>query len=300
MPTKIHKEEGIQYIDRQTGALIREKPPAEGIIKFLYDHPFGKTAILPVAKRKFISELYGRRMNKPSSVKKIQTFVDQLDIDMTESLKTVSEFSSFNDFFFRKLKPGSRPIGEGFVSPGDGKLIAFERIADLRRFFVKGREFTLLEFLNDKQLAAQFAKASLLILRLAPNDYHRFHFPYAGIPQEIHRIRGSYCSVSPYALFSNFTRVFCENKREYCILKTQDKGDILLAPVGATMVGSIIETYTPGQPVGKGQEMGYFAFGGSSIVMLVDRKKIKIDGDILENTQKRLETAVKMGEKIGK
>ena len=139
----------------------------------------------------------------------------------------------------------------------------------------------------------------MLILRLAPNDYHRFHFPYAGIPSESTKIRGRYYSVSPYAVAKNFARVFCENKREYCTLNTEDKGEIIIAPVGATMVGSIHNTFTPESKVEKGEEMGYFAFGGSTIILIVDSDKIKIDQDLLENTKNQLETAVQMGEKIG-
>jgi len=289
----------IKYIDRQTGDVKTENPPAQSLLKFLYNNPFGKTAMLPIAKRKFFSEWYGRNMDQPSSVKKIQDFVNELDIDMSESLKPISEFTSFNDFFYRELKPGVRPIGEGLVSPGDGRLIAFENVAALGNFFVKGKEFTLPEFLEDEQLANKYENASLLVLRLAPNDYHRFHFPYDGVPEEAVKIKGSYYSVSPIAVAKNFTKVFSENKRDYCILKTEDKGDILLAPVGATMVGSIIETYTPNQAVKKGDEMGYFAFGGSSIVLLIDKDKMTIDNDILENTNNKLETLVRMGEKIG-
>lgn len=289
----------IKYIDRSTGEIKIETPPAEGLLKFLYDNPFGKTAILPIAKRKFISELYGRRMNKPSSVKNIQAFVDELKIDMTESQKSISEFKSFNDFFYRKLKPEVRPIEDGLVAPGDGKLLAFESVSDVHNFFIKGRKFTLPEFLANEKLAEKFKHSSLLILRLAPNDYHRFHFPYDGIAREVKKIKGSYYSVSPYAIANNFTKVFCENKREYCILKTPDKGEILLAPVGATMVGSIIETYTPDQEVKKGDEMGYFAFGGSTVVVLIDKNNIEIDKDIIENTKNKLETFVKIGETIG-
>lgn len=289
----------IKYINRKTKELITEQPPAEGLLKFLYDNPFGKTAILPIAKRKFITEIYGRQMNKPASVKRIKGFVNKFNIDLSESQKSLTEFTSFNDFFYRKLKPGSRVIENGFVSPGDGKLIAFENISDVKNFYVKGRDFTLNDFLNNKTLAEKFKDSSLLILRLAPSDYHRFHFPYSGIPSEITKIKGNYCSVSPYALVGNFTRVFCENKRELCTLVTQDKGEVLIAPVGATMVGSIIETFKVNAEIKPGDEMGYFAFGGSSIVMLVSKDKIKIDTDILENTKNRLETAVRMGEKIG-
>jgi phosphatidylserine decarboxylase len=290
----------IKYIDRQTGEIHTETPPAEGLLKFLYDNPLGKTALLPIVKRKFISTLYGKRMDRSSSTKKIEKFVKELDIDLSESQKSLSEFTSFNDFFYRKLKPEARPIADGFVAPGDGRLLAFEEVSDLEHFFVKGGEFTLDSFLCDEELATQFRKASLLILRLAPNDYHRYHFPCDGIPSESTAIKGRYYSVSPYAVANNFARVFGENKREYCILATEEKGDVLLAPVGATMVGTIISTYTPEQPIQKGTEMGYFAFGGSSIVMLIDRKKVVIDADILENTRNQMETFVKMGEKIGK
>lgn len=289
----------IQYIDRKSGTLITETPPGEGFLKLLYQNPFGKAALLPMVKRKALSSRYGKMMSKASSVKKIQGFVDKLGIDMNESEKSVSEFTSFNDFFYRKLKPNARPIENGFVSPGDGKLIAFENVADVHNFFVKGRKFTLEEFLNSKSLAEKYKNASLLILRLAPNDYHRYHFPYEGTPSAMTKIKGDYFSVSPYALASNFTKVFCENKREFCELKTEDKGDMLIAPVGATMVGAIIETFTANSEVKKGDEMGYFAFGGSTIVLLVDKEKISIDKDILENTKSSIETAVKMGEKIG-
>jgi phosphatidylserine decarboxylase len=289
----------IQFIDRKTKEVITETPPSEGLLKFLYDNPFGKSAVLPIAKRKFISEYYGKKMYKPSSRKKIEGFVKQLNIDMSESEKQISEFTSFNDFFYRKLKPTARPIQNGFVSPGDGKLIAFENISDLDHFFVKGRKFILSEFLNDNDLANTYKDSSLIILRLAPNDYHRFHFPYSGVPSEVTKIKGSYYSVSPHALASNFTKVFCENKREFCTLKTEDKGDIIIAPVGATMVGSILETFTPNKKITKGDEMGYFAFGGSTVVLLVAKEKITIDADILENTKNNMETFVQMGEKIG-
>ncbi len=289
----------IKFIDRKSGKVQIETPPGEGLLNFLYDNPFGKLAILPIAKRKFISSWYGRKMKKSSSTKKIEGFVKQLNIDMSEAEKSIPDFTSFNDFFYRKLKPSARPIGNDFVSPGDGKLLAFENIADVHNFFVKGREFTLKEFLNNDELAKNYKNTSLFILRLAPNDYHRYHFPFSGTPSAMTKIKGDYFSVSPYALASNFTKVFCENKREYCILSTEKKGKIIIAPVGATMVGSIIETYKANSPISKGDEMGYFAFGGSTIVLLVDKNKITIDADILKNTKNKIETFVKMGEKIG-
>lgn len=290
----------IQYIDRHTGKTITETPPAEGMLKFLYDNPLGKLTLLPLVKRKFVSSIYGGRMDKPASTSKIEGFVDQLGIDMSESIKQIGEFSSFNDFFYRKLKPNARPLAEGIISPGDGRLLAFERIDQVNDFFVKGRRFTLKDFLADQALADKYADGSMLILRLAPNDYHRYHFPWDGKATASKLIKGSYYSVSPYALASNFTKVFCENKREYCSLQTPDKGDILLAPVGATMVGSIISTYQPNTSLHKGDEMGYFAFGGSTVVILFESNSITIDQDLIKNTAAGMETYIKMGERIGR
>jgi phosphatidylserine decarboxylase len=288
----------IKYFDRKTGEIITEAPPAEKLLKFLYHNPLGKSTILSLAKKKFISDYYGKQMNKSTSISKIQDFIDTYNIDMSEVQKDIKDFSCFNDFFYRKLKKSARPIASNFVSPGDGRLLAFESFEGINKFYVKGRDFTLYEFLQDKKLAERFSNSSLLLLRLAPNDYHRYHFPIAGTASESKRIEGSYFSVSPLALVNNFAKVFCENKREYCILNTKEKGDILIAPVGATMVGSIYCSYTADTTVKKGQEMGYFAFGGSSIVLLVNKDRITIDSDILENSANGMETYVRFGEKI--
>ena len=94
-------------------------------------------------------------------------------------------------------------------------------------------------------------------------------------------------------------RIFLQNKREYCTLKTEEFGDVLLCDVGATLTGSIIQTYKPGKPVKKGDEKGHFAFGGSTVVILFEKGKVKFDDDLLENTKNGLETTVRMGEKIG-
>jgi phosphatidylserine decarboxylase len=291
--------ENIQYINRKTGQLITERPPSESLLKFLYHNPFGELALNLVVKRKLLSVLYGKIKSSPSSIKSIQPFVTELDIDMSEARKPMGQFTSFNDFFYRKLKPEARPIGNGLVSPADAKLLAFENISEVGDFFVKGQKFTLSSYLQDEKLAKKFENSAMLIFRLAPNDYHRYHFPYDGKVLESTKINGRLFSVSPYALQPNFTRVFCENKREHVTLLTKDKGDILLSPVGATMVGTILSTFQPNSNIEKGDEMGYFAFGGSTVVMLVDKQQFKIDTDILDNTKNKRETAVVMGEKIG-
>ncbi|MCB0836592.1 MAG: phosphatidylserine decarboxylase [Bacteroidetes bacterium] len=289
----------IKYIDRKTNQPVIEKPPGERFLRFLYHHPLGRLPLELLVRRRLLSSIYGRMMSRNRSIKRIQPFVDQYDIDMDEAIKPIDEFNSFNDFFYRELKPDIRDMDEGFVSPADGKIIAFEHIDAVGDFFVKGHQFTLEEFLQDKELAEKYQTGSMFIVRLAPNDYHRFHFPYGGHISEPTRISGRYYSVSPYALFKNFTKVFCGNEREYAILSTKDIGDVLLAPVGATMVGTIIETYEPDSEINKGDEMGYFAFGGSSMVILIEKGKIEIDEDLLRNTRNGMETSIRMGERIG-
>ncbi len=289
----------IKYINRANGNIKIENPPAEGLMNFLYNNLVGEKVFLPIAKQKFITKLYGKMMDSSSSTKKIQLFVDTLNIDMSEFKRGVNEFKSFNDFFYRELKENARKIEDGLVSPGDGRILAFEKVSEVSNFYVKGRKFTLKDFLKNDKLVDKYKDSSMFILRLAPEDYHRYHFPFKGIPSKSNEIKGMYYSVSPIGLRDNFTKVFCENKRETCELVTENQGELLIIPVGATMVGSLNSTYQPHKTVEKGEEMGYFAFGGSTIVLLFDSAYFKIDEDLLENTKNNLETFVKMGEKIG-
>jgi len=288
----------IEVIERKTGEKLRETPPNERFLRFLFHNPFGKLPLHLLIRRKILSVWAGKQMEKAKSTNRIAPFVKTFNVNMAEALKSISEYKNFNEFFYRKLKPNARPIQDGLVSPADGKVLAFENIADTKNFFVKGNKFTLEKFLQYRHLAANYKNASLILIRLAPDDYHRFHFPYDGKIAASQQINGTYYSVSPYAVKENFT-IFCENKRAYSILETKDKGDILLSEIGATMVGTIIQTYKTNSKVKKGEEKGYFAFGGSSVLMLIDSNKINIDTDILTNTKNGFETTVKMGEKIG-
>jgi phosphatidylserine decarboxylase len=288
----------IKYINRATGKVEIEHPPAEGLLKFLYGNTFGRFAFLPLAKQKIITKKYGKMMSSSKSVERIQPFIDSLKIDMSESIKKVKEFKSFNDFFYRELKPGTREAGNGLVSPGDGRVLAFKKVSEVNSFYVKGTEFTLKAFLKDDVLLEKHKNSSMIIVRLAPNDYHRYHFPFKGVASEVKKISGPYYSVSPIALQANFTKVFCKNKKEICSLTTDDQGEILVIPVGATMVGSLNSTYEPGATVEKGQEMGYFAFGGSTVVLLFNSNHFKIDEDLLQNTKNNVETFLQMGEQI--
>ena len=287
----------IQFYDRESGLLKTEKVAAKKWLVWLYNNPVGEATMWSLVKRKLVSSNYGNMMDRPSSTKKIQPFVEEFDIDMSSVQK--QEFNSFNDFFTRKLKNNARPVDTNLtiaVSPADGKLMAYKDISN-SDFIIKGYRFDILSFLNNADLAQNYLDGTLVIIRLAPPDYHRFHFSISGKVSPITRIDGDYYSVNPLAL-RKMTGIFCLNKREFTTLTNPLFGDVVMAEVGATMVGSIVQTYT-GNSVKKGEEKGYFKFGGSTVVMLFEKNKIRIDDDLLINTLKGYETAIKEGERIG-
>lgn len=289
--------EKIQYIDRASQKLITEQVPGEGFLRFLYHSPFGKLSLNLVVKRKFLSALFGGFMDSFLSKSWIDSFIDKHQMDLSEYQVPEKGFKTFNDFFYRKLKPGSRKIENGIVSPADGKVVAFESIDAYTSFFVKGKGFTAETFLRDQKLAKKYEGGPMIIIRLAPTDYHRYHFPADGKVSASQLINGDYFSVSPIAMKQSL-EIFCENKRVYCIQETEEYGDIMICDVGATMVGSIIQTYTPDTFIKKGDEKGYFAFGGSTLVLFFEKGKVKLSKDLLENTANGIETQVRMGEQI--
>jgi len=290
------KQTPISYVDRDSGMIKTEKVAGEKWLVWLYNNPVGEATLWALAKRKLVSSLYGKMMDKPGSAEKIQPFVEEYEIDLSIAQK--QHFSSFNEFFTRKIKKSARPINtdsNAVVSPADGKCMAYNDISNID-FIIKGYRFDVYSFLNDSVLAQKYTDGSLVVIRLAPYDYHRFHFPVSGMISPTTQIDGDYYSVNPIALY-NMAEIFCLNKREYVIISTPLFGDVIMAEVGATMVGSIVQTYK-GNLAEKGKEKGYFEFGGSTVVLLFEKNKIHIDEDLLTNTANGLETAIKTGERI--
>ena len=290
-------QDPIQYYERETGQLKTEKVAGEKWLVWLYYNPIGEATLWTLAKRKLVSSVYGKMMDRTSSAKRIHPFIEDFNIDMSSVRE--QEYKNFNDFFTRKLKDNVRPIDTSFntvVSPADGKILAYANISN-SDFIIKGFRFNVSSFLGNPVLAQKYNDGAVLIIRLAPTDYHRFHFPVSGnlIPNK--KIDGDYYSVNPFALRKK-AEIFCLNKREYTIISNPLFGDVIIAEVGATMVGSIIQTYK-GRTVKKGEEKGYFKFGGSTVVLLFEKSKICVDKDILINTANGYETTVKMGERIG-
>lgn len=287
----------IKYYERESGQLKTEKVAGEKWLSWLYYNPIGEATLWALAKRKFVSAIYGNMMDWSYSAKKIEPFIENFDIDM--SIAQEQEFDNFNDFFVRKLKDYARPVdtcATVVVSPADGKILAYSDISN-SDFIIKGYRFDVYSFLDNADIAQKYSDGALLIVRLAPMDYHRFHFPVSGKIAPNKKIEGYYYSVNPIALRKK-AEIFCLNKREYTIISNPLFGDVVMAEVGATMVGSIEQTFE-GSFANKGDEKGYFEFGGSTVVLLFEKNKIEIDNDLLINTAQGYETTVEMGERIG-
>lgn len=292
--------EAIRYIERKTGEEKIEKVPGEKFLKFLYYQPLGKLTLEALVKRKFLTAWYGKKMDRADSKERIVDFAESLGIDLNEAEKEWKDFTSFNDFFYRKLKKGARTWDEReevLVSPADGKVLAYQNIHEFSSFFLKGQEFSLERLFQSKKLAKKYEGGSFIIVRLAPVDYHRYHFPADGKVSTSKKIEGYYYSVSTHAIRIH-ANIFLENKREYVNLETERFGDIAYFEIGATMVGGIHQSFRPNSFVKKGQEKGYFSFGGSTCLLLFEKGKIKIDKDLLENTKRGIETKIYVGEKI--
>ena len=287
----------IKYIDRETGQVQIENVYGEKWLDWLYHNPVGEATLWTIAKRKIVTSLYGDQMEKPASADKIVPFIEEYDVDITIAQK--QNFKSFNDFFIRQLKPEARPIVSdslAVASPADGKILAYENVSN-SDFYIKGFRFNVDSFLDNTELAKKYKDGSMIVFRLAPPDYHRYHFPVSGMTSSSNlKIDGDYYSVNPLALRKK-AEIFWLNKREYGVIQTPLFGNVVMVEVGATMVGSMIQTYS-GTTVKKGQEKGYFKFGGSTVVLLFEKDQIKIDADLLTNTANGLETTIKMGEQI--
>ena len=291
----------IKLYNRKTKNYEIEKVSGENYLNWLYNSKVGMSFLESLIKRKAFSYFYGKFCDSSLSKSKIEPFIKDFSIDMNESLLSLDKFNSFNEFFTRKLKNNARKIDmnpNSLISLGDGRLSAYNNINLNNIVQIKGLHYSLYDLIDDKNLCNKYDNGVCLILRLCPTDYHRFHFIDNGVCQKSHFINGHYYSVNPIAL-KKIPRLFCENKREYSVFHSENFGDVLYVEVGATCVGSIIQTYKSNINVHKGDEKGYFKFGGSTVIMFFEPNKVLIDNDILNETNKGFETKVLMGEKIG-
>ncbi|KAH7149679.1 phosphatidylserine decarboxylase-domain-containing protein [Dactylonectria estremocensis] len=254
---------------------------------------------------KSLSIKQGKKFDDPASKEEIEKFIEFHGLDMSEVLLPLDEFKNFNEFFYRALKPDARPCSAPdnpriIVSPADCRSVVFNSITQATKIWVKGREFNMKRLLGDAypEDVSRFEGGALGIFRLAPQDYHRFHIPVDGVMGKPKLIEGEYYTVNPMAIRSALD-VYGENVRVLVPIDSEQHGRVMVICVGAMMVGSTVITRNEGDPVRRAEELGYFKFGGSTILLLFEPGRMVFDDDLVDNGSDALETLVRVGMSIG-
>ncbi|CAM6085605.1 unnamed protein product [Calypogeia fissa] len=300
----------ILVFDRRTKRLVEELIDRKIVLSLRAIYQSKMTIGLVDMRTKSLllnmSKKQGERMSSTQSAadipKFIEFFQDRIKID--EFKYPVDHYKTFNDFFVRELKPGCRPIAyedhdSVAVCGADCRLMAFNSSDDAARFWIKGRKFSIKGLLGSDELAKDFRNGSIVIFRLAPQDYHRFHVPVSGVVGPIIHIPGHLYTVNPIAVNSKYCNVFTENKRAVSVLTSKEFGKVAFVAIGATMVGSITFGRQEGDVLKKGDEFGYFSFGGSTCICVFQENSIELDEDLVANSGKSLETLVCVGDSLG-
>lgn len=284
----------MQWRDRN-GNLVPGDDGQDKLLEFLYGTAIGRTIVSFLIKP-WVSNLAGKVMDSGVSALAIKPFLKNSHIDMAEYEQR--KFRSFNDFFTRRVREGKRPIDMEpghLIAPCDSKLSVYPITSD-SRFCIKNTEYTLESLLKNKALAKRYEGGTFLLFRLTVGDYHRYSYADTGVKGENVHIDGVFHTVNPVA--NDQYPIYKENTREYTILESDTFGAMLMMEVGATMVGRIVN-YDGAGAVRRGQEKGRFEFGGSTLVMCLEKGKAIMDADIVRNTASEIETVVKLGQKIG-
>ena len=279
----------------RNGALIDSDSGQDRLLALVYGNALGRS-LLKLLTRPAVSRLAGRFLSSGASRVLIGPFIRRHGIDMR--LFEETEYRSYNDFFSRKIRPDARPVDRDprhLISPCDSKLTALPITPD-SRFTLKQTPYTVASLLRNEALASSFNGGYALIFRLTVDDYHRYCYVADGEKSENVRIPGVLHTVNPIA--NDHYPIYKENSREYSILHSADFGDILMMEVGALLVGRIVNHHENARVL-RGQEKGYFQFGGSTVVLLLKAGTVQLDADILKNSADGIETVVRYGEKIG-
>lgn len=274
---------------------ISQNSGQDKILRVLYKTVPGRL-VLKGLTAPAVSKAAGAFLSTPLSCFLIGPFVRNNHIDMNQYEPV--KYKSYNEFFTRKIKAKLRPVDTNpkhFISPCDSKLTVYP-VSQEGRFMIKHTPYTVESLLQNKKLAKEYEGGTAMVFRLTVDDYHRYCYVSDGIKEDNVVIPGVLHTVNPLA--NDYFPIYKENSREYSILHTKEFSDIVMMEVGALLVGKIVNHHGK-YKVFRGQEKGYFEFGGSTVVLLVKKDTVKIDTDILENSAKNIETVVKYGEKIG-
>ncbi|GAB1314830.1 hypothetical protein MFIFM68171_05040 [Madurella fahalii] len=300
----------MSYV-RKTGKYEREQQPLLKKLKLLaLFNPLLEWIDTTHAMRLYIhseSVDQGKKEGTAESKKQIRQFVDTYHINMDDfEPSDIDKYASFEDFFQRAHRPGARPVHEADDASraccvADSRVVAYESVAESARLWIKGSDFSITNLVMDTVLGPRFADGPVASFRLSPQDYHRYHSPVTGTVKLFRSVPGDYYQVDALALRSK-VNILTRNRREYVVIETEAFGDVLFVAIGATDVGSVkihSRFQEQGAPIKKGEELGIFQFGGSSIIVAFQKGRIQFDQDLLDHSKQRVQVAVEVGMSLG-
>lgn len=291
----------IQYWNRKSNRQETELVYGDAWIRWAYTHPLGKAVTDFLLTRAPLSQAFGAYQSSSQSAKKIPRFIEQYKIAIEDY--EPGPYPSFNDFFIRKFKPGRRSFDERLdhlPAFAEGRYFAYEKITEDLEIPVKGKFLTAQALLGEVgycKWGPTFDGGPLLLCRLCPTDYHRFHFPIDGQFKDFFAVHGQYHSVNPIAL-AQYPHIFAINERQISVLETQHFGKLAYIEVGAMCVGKIIQSHPTQGFFRRGDEKGYFLFGASTVIVLGESGRWKPSDDLIQNTQNKMETLIQLGESV--
>jgi len=296
----------IKYFNRSTQQLETELVYGDSAIKFVYDNPIGQV-FAPLVASKLVSQLYGSYQDWTASANKVPPFVEKFDIDLSiykagsvASDKKEDSYKTFNEFFIREFEPNQRTFihnEDKMPAFSEARYFGHAEVNQAVKVPVKGVLLQANDLLGDSKWSDTFAGGPLLIARLCPVDYHRYHYPLSGKTLDSFQIKGEYHSVNPLALKAK-PEILIKNERRASILETEKFGKLAYIEVGAAMVGKIIQSHDEATPHAQGDEKGYFLFGGSTVIMLGEKGKWQPSEDIISNTKTGIETYLHLGQEV--
>lgn len=284
----------MDYIDLQ-GKKVSNITNQDKLLSFLYTNIFGRMLLKPLIQPQ-VSKLAGRYLSSAHSKWLISKFIERNEINM--DIYEECDYSSFNDFFTRKIKPDSRPVPEDLdvlISPCDCLATVYP-IQENTTFSIKNTEYTLRSLLRSPRLAKRFRGGYAYILRLTVEDYHRYLYSVSGKQSKNYHIDGTYHTVNPIA--NDYLPIYKENTREYTVIHSKEFGDVLQMEVGALLVGKI-SNHKQSTVVTRGEEKGFFEYGGSTIVVLTQKGRVTPRSDLLTNSKNGYETKVLQAHPLG-
>ena len=297
----------IKFFNRISGQMEIEKVYGDMFIKFLYCSVAGQK-LGGLFTNKYFSKAYGAYQDLPVSHRKVRPFIEKFNIPIEDyesgsrqALDQRDSYQNFNEFFIRKFRLGKRSFvhqTERMPAFAEARYVGFDSIDEKKHYPVKGNYLLAKDLIGNNEIAKIFEGGPLLIARLCPVDYHRYHYPDNGKVIDHFRVPGVYDSVNPFALkYKN--QIFIKNERYVSILQTENFGRLAFIEVGAICVGKIVQSHPWNKPFRRGEEKGYFLFGGSTVILVGEKGAWKPSQDILKNTAEGYETYLQLGQEVG-